>query len=161
MISLFPAVTMTPVRRAVAVALALLIAAAAPAFAQDKDPVVAKVNGTEIHQSDLAIAEEEAGQLPPMSPDQKKDYLVQFMADMILVSKAAEDKKMSDTPVFKAKLAFARKKLLMEAILQQTAKDAMTDAAMHKVYDDAAKTMSNEEEVHARHILIRAPAGDP
>ncbi|HWE78744.1 MAG TPA: peptidylprolyl isomerase [Pseudolabrys sp.] len=160
MTSLFPAVTTAPVRRIVALALALLIAAAAPAFAQDKDPVVAKVNGTEIHQSDLAIAEEEAGQLPPMSPDQKKDYLVQFMADMILVSKAADDKKMGDTPVFKAKLAFARKKLLMEAILQQTAKDAMTDAAMHKVYDDAAKTMSNEREVHARHILIRAAAGD-
>ena len=160
MTSLFSAVTTAPVRRTVAAALALLIAAAAPAFAQDKDPVVAKVNGTEIHQSDLAIAEEEAGQLPPMSPDQKKDYLVQFMADMILVSKAAEDKKMGDTPEFKAKLAFARKKLLMEGILQQTAKDAMTDAAMHKVYDDAVKTMSNEEEVHARHILIRAPAND-
>ena len=145
---------------ALAAGLALLVAAAAPSFAQDKDPVVAKVNGTEIHQSDLAIAEEEAGQLPPMSPDAKKDYLVQFMADMMVVSKAAEDKKMGDTPTFKAKLEFARKKLLMEAILQSTAKDAVSDAAMHKVYDDAVKTMSDEEEVHARHILIRAPAGD-
>ena len=71
---------------------------AAPLRAQDagKDPVVATVNGTEIHQSDLAIAEQEAGQIPPMSPDAKKDYLVQFMADMILVTKAAEDKKLDD-----------------------------------------------------------------
>ena len=46
------------------------------AAAQDKDPVVAKVNGVEIHQSDLAVAEEEAGQMPPMTPDAKKDYLV-------------------------------------------------------------------------------------
>ena len=42
--------------------------------AQDKDPVVAKVNGIEIHQSDLAVAEEEAGQIPPMSPEAKQDY---------------------------------------------------------------------------------------
>jgi peptidyl-prolyl cis-trans isomerase C len=139
-------------------AFALVSVAAVPAFADD--PVLAKVNGTEIHQSDLTVAEEEAGQLPPMSPDAKKDYLVQFMTDMILVSKAAQDKKLGDTPEFKAKLDFARKKLLMEAILKQAGTDAMTDAAMHQVYNDAVKTMSDEQEVHARHILIRAAAGD-
>jgi peptidyl-prolyl cis-trans isomerase C len=153
-----------PPRRAgiLAAALTLLLVAGAPAWGQDaaKDPVIAKVNGTEIHQSDLAVAEDEAGQLPPMSPDAKQDYLVQFMADMILVAKAAEDKKMADTPDFKRKVAFARNKLLMETLLQSTAKEALTDAAMHKVYDDAVKQMAPEEEVHARHILIRAPAGD-
>src|SRR5690242_14167198 len=144
-----------------AATLAFTVVTAGSLAAEDaKDPLIAKVNGTEIHQSDLAVAEEEAGQLPPMSPDAKKDYLVQFMADMILVSKAAQDKKLGDTPEFKAKLDFARKKLLMEAILQQAGKDAMTDAAMHQVYDDAVKTMGDEQEVHARHILIRAAAGD-
>ena len=54
--------------------------AAGATLAQDKDPLVAKVNGTEVHQSDLAVAEEEAGQLPPMSPDAKQDYLVQSIA---------------------------------------------------------------------------------
>jgi peptidyl-prolyl cis-trans isomerase C len=31
---------------------------------------------------------------------------------------------------------------------------------MHKVYEDAVKQVTSEPEVHARHILIRAPAGD-
>ena len=62
----------------VAASLALLLLSVAPLRAQDKDPLVAKVNGVEIHQSDLAVAEDEAGQLPPMSPDAKKDYLVQI-----------------------------------------------------------------------------------
>jgi len=141
--------------------LALLMATAAPLRAQDaKDPVIAKVNGTEIHQSDLAVAEEEAGQIPPMSPDAKKDYLVQFMTDMILVSKAAEAKKLGDTPDFKRKVAFARNKLLMELMLTSVGKAALTDAEMHKVYDDAIKQMGEEKEVHARHILIRAAPGD-
>jgi peptidyl-prolyl cis-trans isomerase C len=140
--------------------LALLLAAAGPLRAQDKDPVVAKVNGTEIHQSDLAVAEEEAGQIPPMSPDAKKDYLVQFMADMILVSKAAEDKKIGDSAEFKRKIAFARQKLLMSDFLISVGKAALTDEAMHKVYDEAVKQQSQEQEVHARHILIRAAAGD-
>ena len=91
-----------------------------------------------------------------MSPDAKQDYLVQFMADMILVSKAAEAKKMGDSAEFKRKVDFARNKLLMEQLLQSVGKEALTDEAMHKVYDDAVKQMGQEQEVHARHILIRA-----
>ena len=144
-----------------AATLALLMAAAAPLHAQDaKDPVVAKVNGTEIHQSDLAVAEKEAGRLPPMSDAAKKDYLVQFMADVILVAKAAEDKKVDQTAAFKRKLAFEREKLLMSDLLEATAKEAVTDAALQKVYDDAIKQMGKQEEVHARHILIRVKPGD-
>jgi len=141
---------------------ALAVLLVSPLHAQDssKDPVVAKVHGVDIRQSDLTVAEEEAGQLPPMSPDAKKDYLVQFVADMILVSKAADDKKLGDTPDFKKKLTFARNKLLMESLLVSTGKDALTDEAMHKVYDEAVKQMGEEKEVHARHILIRAAPGD-
>ena len=140
--------------------LALLVMMAGPVRAEDKDPVLAKVNGVEIHQSDLAVAEDEAGQIPPMSPEAKQDYLVQFVADMILVSKAAEDKKFGDAPDFKRKLEFARKKLLMEGLLQSVGKEALTDEAMHKVYDEAVKQIGEEKEVHARHILFRAQAGD-
>lgn len=144
----------------IAATLALLMASAGPLYAQDKDPLVAKVNGVEIHQSDLTVAEEEAGQIPPMSPEAKQDYLVQFVADMILVSKAAEDKKFGDADAFKRKLDFARKKLLMEGLLTSVGKEALTDDAMHKVYDEAVKQIGDEKEVHARHILFRAPAGD-
>jgi peptidyl-prolyl cis-trans isomerase C len=151
-----------PSRRAgiLAAALALLLVSAAPSRAQDKDPVVAKINGIEIHQSDVAVAEQEAGQLPPMSPEAKQDYLVQFMTDMILVTQAAEAKKLGDAPDFKRKLEFNRKKLLMESLLTSVGKEALTDAAMHQVYDEALKQMGEEKEVHARHILFRAAAGD-
>jgi peptidyl-prolyl cis-trans isomerase C len=145
---------------ALAATLALLIVSAGPLYAQDKDPLVAKVNGVEVHQSDLAVAEEEAGQIPPMSPEAKQDYLVQFVADMILVSKAAEDKKFGDSVEFKRKVDFARKKLLMEGLLQSVGKEALSDDAMHKVYDEAVKQIGEEKEVHARHILFRTPAGD-
>jgi peptidyl-prolyl cis-trans isomerase C len=154
-----------PLRRAglLAAILSLLLLAGGPLRAQDnqtKDPIVATVNGIEIHESDLATAEAEAGQIPPMSPAAKKDYLVQFMTDLILVAKAAEDKNMAATDAFKRKLAFERRKLLMTDLLQSVGKDALTDEAMHKVYDDAVKQMSGEQEVHARHILIRAAPGD-
>lgn len=119
------------------------------------DPVIAKVNGTDVKQSDLNTAEEElAGQLPPMAPDAKLDYLVTYVADMLLVAKAAEDRKLAETDDFRRKLANARSKLLMEALLQAEAKAAVTDEAMKKVYDEAIKQMADEEEVSARHILV-------
>jgi peptidyl-prolyl cis-trans isomerase C len=141
-----------------ALAAAALFAVASPlAASAQSDPVVAKVNGTEIRESDLTAAEEDIGaQLPPMAPEAKKDYLITYVGDMILVSKAAEAKKLGDTDEFKRKLALARTKLLMEALLQNEAKTAVTDEAMKKVYADAIKDVGNEQEVSARHILVES-----
>jgi peptidyl-prolyl cis-trans isomerase C len=148
---------MTPLATRIGGLIAILALAALPlgAASAQTDPVIAKVNGAEVKQSDLNAAEEElAGQLPPMAPEAKRDYLVTYVADMLLVAKAAEDKKLADTDDFKKKMANARSKLLMEALLQAEAKAAVTDEAMKKVYDEAIKQMAEEEEVSARHILV-------
>jgi len=131
------------------------VAITGAACAQNTDPDVARVNGAEIRSSDLAIAEEEVGSnLPAMSPEAKRDYLVTYVSDMMLVAKAAEDKKMADDDGFKRRLAYLRNKLLMETMLHAEAKTAVNDAAMQKVYDEAAKQMAGEKEVRARHILV-------
>ena len=146
---------------ALAVALTIMCAAmvVSPSRAQT-DPVIAKVNGVEIHESDLAIAEEEAGQIPQMTPDAKREYLISFLTDMVLVTQAAEARKIGDTPDFKKKLEFQRNKLLMTKLFDAAGKEALTDEAMRKVYDDAVKQIPDEQEVRARHILIRADAKD-
>jgi peptidyl-prolyl cis-trans isomerase C len=144
-------------RPALAVATLALVAfsSSVPLRAQD-DPVVAKVNGTEIHQSDLALADEEVGaqQTAQMTPEAKRDYLVAFLTDMNLVAKAAEAKKVGDSADFKRRLSYARNKLLMETYLQSEAKAAVTEQAMRKVYDEAIGQMKKEPEVRARHILV-------
>ena len=77
-----------------------------------------------------------------------------YLADVILAAKAAEGKKVADQKEFKSRLAFIRNKLLMETLLQQEGKAALTPDAMKKVYDEAVKQMGNEQEVRARHILV-------
>jgi peptidyl-prolyl cis-trans isomerase C len=149
-----------PRRRLALAATGAAILFAASGFAQAQapagDPVLAKVNGVEIHQSDLALAEEDIGQNVPVKDEQgKRDYILNYLTDMILLSKAAEAKKVPDTAEFKRRLAYSRNKALMEVMLQDEAKAAITDANLHKVYDDATKQMGNEQEVHARHILFR------
>ncbi len=124
------------------------------ARAQD-DPVLARVNGVEIRQSDLAIAEEDIGnQAAQMDAEAKRDYLVSLLSDMILVGQAAEAKKVHEGADFKRRLVLMRTKLLMEQYLQAEAKTAVTEAAMRKVYDEAIGQMKQEPEVRARHILV-------
>jgi peptidyl-prolyl cis-trans isomerase C len=133
---------------------ALLVAPAAPVSAQN-DPVIARANGIDIHQSDLALAEDEIGSnIPQMSPDQKRQYLVTYLADIIVLSQAAEQQKLGDSPEVKRQVSFDRSKVLMEALLQKAGRAAVTDEALHKVYDEAVKQMKGEQEVHARHILV-------
>jgi peptidyl-prolyl cis-trans isomerase C len=133
------------------------VAVVGGACAQNPDPVVARVNGAEIRSSDLAIAEEEVGSnIPPMTAEGKRDYLVTYVSDMMLVAKMAEDKKLAEDPGFKRRLAYLRNKLLMETMLHAEAKTAVTDAAMHKVYDEAAKQIGGEKEIRARHILVES-----
>ena len=167
MASTRPPVAQTPGARLIgarllgALALAALTATflAAPSavvFAQDSDPVVARANGVDIRQSDLALAEDEVGSSIPqqLGPDQKRDYLITYLADVVVLAQAAEQQKLGDRDDVKHRILLERNKVLMEMLLQDAGKAAATDDAMHKVYDDAVKQMGNEQEVHARHILV-------
>jgi peptidyl-prolyl cis-trans isomerase C len=135
------------------VAMALL--AGQPLRAEETNPVLAKVNGAEIRQSDVALAEEELGpSLAQMDPATRKDNVLSFLIDMKIVAKAAEDKKIENSDDFKKRMAFTRSRLLMDSLLASEGKAATTDEAMKKVYEDASKQITGEQEVHARHILV-------
>src|SRR3954462_15020919 len=135
--------------------LAVALLAGLPVQAEDANPVLARVNGAEIRASDLALAEEELGpSLAQMDPATKKENVLSFLIDMKIVSKEAEDKKIADRDDFKTRLAFARNRLLMDNLLAVEGKAATTDENMKKVYEDAAKQITGEQEVHARHILV-------
>ena len=75
---------------AVTGALAMMLLAALPVRAQDANPVLAKVNGAEIRQRDLTLAEEELGpSLAQMDPSAKRENVLAFLIDMKIVAKAA------------------------------------------------------------------------
>ena len=138
-----------------ATCLVAALAAGQPAFAQDANTVIAKVNGQDIKQGDLTIAEEELGpSLAQMDPATKRENLIAFLIDMKIVAKAAEDKKVADSADFKQKLSFTRNRLLMDSLLANEGKAALTDDAMKKVYEEAIQKVAGEKEVRARHILL-------
>src|SRR5262249_32974607 len=105
--------------------------------------------------SDLSMAEEDMGQqADKLQGDAKRDALVGYLADVIMMSKAAEAKKITEQPDFKTRMAFIRNKLAMEMLLIEEGKAAARDAAMKKVYEEAVAKAGAEQEVHARHILV-------
>jgi peptidyl-prolyl cis-trans isomerase C len=162
--SLSTASRAAPARRCgllLAVAATAVVGLAGLAAAQAPDPVVATVNGTEIRQSDLALAAEDIGQNLAQLPEAaKREQLVTYLTDIVLLSKAADAKKLADEPDTKRRIAFARNKALMEAMLMGEGKSAVTEPALRAVYQDAIKQMGSDEEVHARHILFRVEKAD-
>jgi peptidyl-prolyl cis-trans isomerase C len=142
-------------------ALAVMLFMAQPGMAQTAAPAadpaspVATVNGVVITKGEIAvIAEDIAPTLPQMSPEQRDEYLTSFAIDMKLVAAEAARQKFSDPADIDQRLAYFRSKIVMEQFLTKLARDAVTDDAMKKLYDESVKTMPVEEEVRARHILV-------
>jgi peptidyl-prolyl cis-trans isomerase C len=137
---------------AFAVGLALLLAA--PVSAK----VLARVNGVEITDEDVKIALDDIGASLPQQIEgpARQAYILDYLIDAKLVAQKAEADKMGEGAEFAKKVAYYRDKVLMEDLLGKVAKDAASDAAIQKTYDDVAKQQKPEEEVRARHILVES-----
>jgi peptidyl-prolyl cis-trans isomerase C len=139
---------------------ALVFGASHFAQAQKKDdPVLARVNGVEIKQSDVDLADADIGQsLPGVAGDQRREQLVAYLIDVTILAQAAVAKKLEATPDYAPRLAYAKNKVLMELLLNDVTKTASSEAEMKKLYEESVAKMQPEEEVRARHILVKTEA---
>ncbi len=140
-----------------AVAFATFVTLHAPAFADDaKDPVVAKVGDVEIHQSELNLAianlDPQLGQLPD---DQKKVAALSASIDVKLLAKDAAAEKLDQTPDFQSHMAYLRDRELHNAYFKAHVADGITDDEVKARYDKEVAALPKQEEVHARHILVK------
>lgn len=147
--------TAAPAKPAAPAAQAAPAAPAAPAAAAPADPVIATVNGRPIKASEVAIADEDIGPgLSQVQGPQRIEYVLSFLTDMTLLAQAAEAQKLDQSPDFQQRLAYARTKALMEALMMAEAKKAVTEEAKRKTYDEFVASAKPETEVRARHILV-------
>lgn len=140
------------------VALAFL---AAPAWAQGAkpaasgDPVVARVNGAEIHRSEVVEA---IRNLPPQAQQQPPEKVYPLVLDQLvattLIAQAAKKAKFTDEPTFKKRLALLQEQYIAESYMQRLAEKGITDKDLHANYDKFVKNAPPREEVSARHILL-------
>ena len=140
-----------------AVAFATFVAFQAPAFAADTaDAVVAKVGDLEIHQSelDLAVANLDP-QLAQLPDDQKKVAALSAAIDVKLLAGAAAAEKLDQTEDFKKRMAYLQDRELHNAYFKAHVVDTVTPDEVKARYDKEVAALPKQEEVHARHILVK------
>ena len=135
--------------------LAAMLSLPAFALAQTAGKPLATVNGVDITESDVKIAEEDIGStIPRGSEAERRKYIVDYLVDLKLLSQAAEKQKMAETPEFARKLAYLRDRALMEGVMAKEGAGAVNDEKLKAFYDDAVKNLPKEDEARARHILV-------
>jgi peptidyl-prolyl cis-trans isomerase C len=158
-----------------AAALGLVIgglAAPMAAFAADSapaggaagdDPVVARVDGGEIHRSEVLTA---MASLPAQVRQMPAETIFPAMLDQLvnsrLVAAAADRQKLRDDPEFQEKLKHAELRVLQEIYLTRAVKAKITDEALKQQYQKYLEKYVAEhppqDEVRASHILVATEA---
>ncbi|WP_149537643.1 peptidylprolyl isomerase [Siccirubricoccus phaeus] len=150
--------------------LAACLAVPLVAYAQapEEDPVLARVNGEPIRQSDmLATASEVLPQdmrsLPPamlaqvLPPEIRRQLLDRTITERALVI-AARAAGLDQDEEVRRRIRRAEEQELQQAILSREVASTVTEEAVRARYDRDAATRQGEEEVHARHILLTSEA---
>jgi peptidyl-prolyl cis-trans isomerase C len=135
------------------------LALSLPAYAQEaapEDPVVAVVDGTDVHRSDVeAVARALPEQFRQVPLPQIYGMLLDRAIDFRLLANAAEEQDLAADPGVQAALAKARADVLRDAYIRGKIDEGTTDARLRERYDDLKDDEGfAQEEVHARHILV-------
>ena len=148
--------------------LALALAAPLAAHAADApqlqlaptdDPVVAKINGTEVHKSDLLAAQK---QLPPQYQQVPLEAIYPQLLDQVvnndLLIGAAKDAKLDDDPEVKDKLAKLQERIVEQVYIDRLLTKATSDDALKARYQKSIKDAPPQDEIHGRQILLKDEA---
>jgi peptidyl-prolyl cis-trans isomerase C len=133
-------------------------AAGAPAAAPaepDESAVVARVNGEDITQQDIALAlqdfRETLQQLPVAD---RLPALINGFIDIRLMARAAEAAGLDKQTDVEHYLAYTRDRALRGIYLQDKLFAGIDEAAIQKRYDEETAKFVPEDEIHAVHILV-------
>ncbi len=144
---------------------ALLITFAAPAFAATtpaaapapaSDPVVARVNGDEIHRVEVMRAMQALGpQAQSMPPQMIYPQLLNSLIDTKLVSAQGYAQGLQNDKEVKQRLKELEAEVVASVYVRHTIEPQITDAKLKEVYDsEVVAKFKPEDEVRARHILV-------
>ena len=130
--------------------------APAPSPLPPPNTVVARVDGIELHLSDVEAAQQS---LPPQAQklplEQIYPMLLDRLVDGALITEAGRKERLEQDPELQVRLKRYEDRLIQEAYLNQAIKAAETEGQLKARYQSFAKDKAGQEEVHAQHILVK------
>jgi len=131
-------------------------AGTAPAGAAQQDPVVARVNGAELHRSEVLAARQMLpAQVQQIPFEQIYPQLLDNLVTNLLAAQAGRKQKLADDPEVKKRVQWAQDQIIEDVYLSRFIHAAMTDDRIKARYDQFLKEQKPQDQVNAKHILVK------
>jgi len=118
--------------------------------------VVAIVNGTEIHRSEVEAAREDLpAQYQSFPLEIVFGALVERMIDGKLLTTAGRKDGLAKDPEVKERVARLEDQVIQNVYLTRAVKAKLTDDVLKQRYQEYLKNNPPEQEIHVRHILVK------
>jgi peptidyl-prolyl cis-trans isomerase C len=122
------------------------------------DPVVARVNGVELHRSDVEAAQRSLPEQVQQIPLEKiYPQLLDQMVTQQLIIQDGRKEKLQDDPEVKQRMAQLEDRVISDVWLKHEVDKAATDQRLHTEYDKYVKEHASEQ-IKASHILVSTEA---
>ena len=130
---------------------------AAPEKPVDPSHVMAVVDGKNITAGELdAMAIDMDPGLARLKDQQRRITVLKIYIDMKTLSDAAVKEGLDKTPEYEKRMAIMRDNVLQQIYFKNSIVDKITDDDVKARYDKEIASLPKEEEVHARHILVKS-----
>jgi peptidyl-prolyl cis-trans isomerase C len=135
-------------------------AAAAPATPApapvDPKAVIATVNGQDITEGDLTLAEGDLDQQFARLPaEQRRAAALSAIIEIKLLASEAQTKGLDKDEEFQKRMQFLQDRALHSAVVEKEVAGNITDEEIRARYDTEIAKTPAQNEVHARHILVK------
>ena len=121
-----------------------------------EEKVVATVNGVAIKTGDIEMAAEDLlAQLQSVPPEQRFRFLIEYLVERQLLAQAADKAKIASTDEYKRRLDYYSTKALRDSYFKTKIEPTISDEEAKKRYEEEIAKITPEEEVRARHILVK------
>jgi peptidyl-prolyl cis-trans isomerase C len=136
-------------------AFGLSLSFASAALAQSPDTVVAELNGTPITFADIVAFQQGIPNAAEMETTAILPRLIEFYIDQKLMMAAAKGRGLEKDPQVQEQLQRLEDELVRQAYLRDEISDRVTEERIREAYDKAMETYVQDEEIRARHILVK------
>jgi peptidyl-prolyl cis-trans isomerase C len=135
---------------------AVLALATQPLLADDAaDPVVATVNGTALHRSDVIASARGLPEQYQQQIDMIFPALVERLIGLELLSEAGRDANLANDPEVQKMMKAYENEAIRHVYMTNLIHDGVTDEEVKKRYDAYVASNPPKTEIHARHILLK------